>query len=172
MKNLTYFLIIIFIVACNQNTNDDKLNELQSELNKATESINVEKSTKTFIENYLRDIQSPDWKDKISSYVNYSEEFIVQHEKFITAFSDYKIKIKHLAVDGNEAIMWGTVSAVHSGEFDGNETKGTKATGKSIEWDEVWLFDVVDGKFGEKSDFMDNGISRMKQLEIKCLPED
>ena len=173
MKNLFYFLVIFcFVLGCNQSSNDDKLNELQSELNKATESINVEQSTKTFIENYLRDIQSQDWKNKITSYMDGSEEFIVEHEKFRTAFSDYKIRIKHLAIDGNEAIMWGIVSAVHSGKFDGNETKGTEATGKSVEWDEVWQFDVVDGKFGDKFDFMDNGISRMKQLGIKCLPED
>ncbi len=68
--------------------------------------------------------------------------------------------------------MWGTVNTVHSGEFDGNETKATKATGKSVQWDKVWHFDIVNGKFGSKFDFINNGISRMKQLGIKCLPED
>jgi hypothetical protein len=159
--------------SCNEATDEGKLNDLQAQLNKATEKVDAEKATRMMVENYLRDIQSPDWKNKVKLYLSENpEEFIVEHEKFRTAFSDYKIKMKHLSIDGNEAIMWGTVSAVHSGEFDGNETKGTKATGKNIEWDEVWQFNVVDGKFGSNFDFMDNGISRMKQLGIKCLPED
>ena len=93
-------------------------------------------------------------------------DFIVEHEKFRMAFSDYQIKMKHLAIDGNEAIMWSVITAIHSGEFDEGEFKGAKATGKRVGWEEVWQFDVVDGKFGDQFDFMVNRISRMEQLVI------
>jgi predicted ester cyclase len=171
MKNLLFFFGLLFF-SCKPSSNDTG----QQMQQKGTELTDVELQTKSMIVNYLKVLESNDWKQKLRNYASDSQEsldkFIEEYGKFRTAFPNYKVKIKHIAIDGNEGIAWLTVNAVHAGQFDGNELKGTPATGKNVEWEEVWYFDVVDGKFGTKWDFIDNGVSRMKQLGVKCLPAD
>ena len=135
--------------------------------------VSKEDAMKTFITSYLSDLQSKDWQKKIPAYFLPSnfEGAIQSHQKFRKAFADYKIAIKHLAFDKNEAILWLKVSAKHVGKYDENELRDVTPSGKKIEWDEVWDFEIQDGKFIGQGDFLDAGISRMKQLGVKCLPE-
>ena len=134
--------------------------------------VSKEDAMTTFVNSYLSDLQSPDWKNKLPTYFPASNFYaaIKSHEKFRKAFADYKITIKHLAFNKNEVILWLKVHAKHVGTYDDNELKNVKPTGKEIQWDEVWNFEVQDGKFVGQGDFIEDGISRMKQLDVKCLP--
>jgi predicted ester cyclase len=167
-----FILLVLMFFSCKPSSNDAS----QQVLLENTHQADVEMQTRSLLVAYLKDLEAKDWRKNLKNYGSGSQEshedFLVEHEKFRSAFQNYKVKIKHIAIDGNDAIAWLTVSAVHAGQYDVEELKGTPATGKNVEWDEVWYIDVVDGKFGNKWDFIANGVTRMKQLGIKCLPED
>jgi predicted ester cyclase len=129
---------------------------------------------RAFVNDQIAALTSENWQKEILKRSNKKEEtaeFIKEHQVFRDAFANFKIEIKHLVVEGNEVIMWGQMSATHVAEFPREEFKGLQATNKEIEWTEVWFFDVVDGHYGEQFDWTVDGVSRMKQLGIKCLPE-
>ena len=128
--------------------------------------------TRQFIRTFIEKVNSSDWDTKIGEHLNGNpEEFIQRHKVFRKAFTKYHLTVKHLVVEGNKGVMWGKVSAVHSREFDGIDTKGHPATHRQISWEEVWYFEVEGNRFGENFDFMLNTMQRMKALGIKCYPE-
>ena len=164
MKNLMTLTICLFVLACNEPNKSIK--------NEATTTSGQEQKVKTFIDGYIKAIESADWKTQILPYLaGDGHLFIPEHEKFRKAFSDYKIDVQHLFIEGNACVMWAKVKVKFVGAFDGNELKNTPPTGKNLEWTEIWYFDVVNNKFTNNFDFADDGISRMKQVGIKCLPQ-
>jgi hypothetical protein len=174
MKKLTFVFAFFFLLGCNQETNQvQQVEEIQAQLDQLNQSSELEKSTRNLVESSIEDLNSSDWKIKIGKYWPNDdfERFAVVHQKFRDAYTDYKMTIKHLTIDGNQGIMWGRVSAIHSAKFDMDVTKETEATGKPVEWDEVWYFEIVDGKYDDKFESTINEISKMRHLGIKCLPE-
>lgn len=174
MKKLLFFLIILFSFSCGDRNktieNQDTLAELQTfEVLKTTEEI-----TRQFIEDYLRDLNSSDWKSKLPKYLQPSpEEFLEEHSAFRKSFSNYKATIKYLTLDRNEGIVWINITANYvapytlekSSDYVDDILKGIKAENQSLSWDETWYFNVVDGKFGDKWDFLKDNQKIFKDLK-------
>lgn len=119
-------------------------------------------------------MNAPDWKNRLGKYWSNSSynDFVLSHEKFRQAYKNYKVTIKHLVVTGRDGIMWARVSAVHSGKTDSDIARGMEATGKPVEWEEAWYFEVINGKQGNKWDLLKDELSIMRHLDIKCIPQD
>ena len=64
-------------------------------------------SIKKFVITYVEDCNSPDWAEIAKNKYKWNEDGIREHKVFREAFPDFKIKIKHLVIDGNEVVMWG-----------------------------------------------------------------
>lgn len=174
MKKLLLFSIVLFVFSCGDGNrtieNQDTLAELQGF--QALES--EEESTKKFIENYLRDVNSPDWKSKLPKYLRPNPDaFLEEHDAFRKSFTNYEASIKHLTVDGNEGIVWINITANYASTYVfensdyGDEIiKGVEAKNQALSWDETWHFNVVDGKFGDKWDFLKDNQKILKDLKV------
>ena len=127
-----------------------------------------------FIELYLDALSSNKWAELVPPFMPtqaVADDFVGQHKVFRKAFADYTARLKHLVVEGNRAVAWLHISARHVAPFPYDEFAGAKPGGKAVSWDEVWYFDVKNGKFGGEWDFLVNGVERMKEMGVRCLPE-
>jgi hypothetical protein len=89
---------------------------------------------------------------------------------FRVAFPDYQFTIDDLIAEGDKVVVRGMARATHKREFPVGEMKGIAPSGKSLEWAEVWIVRIVDGKFADGWLLVD-GISRLQQLGVLPLPE-
>jgi len=133
--------------------------------------VDDKESIKKFVTTYIEDCNSPGWAEAAKNKYKWNEDGIREHQLFRESFPDFKIKIKHLVVDGNEVVMWGEMSGTHVKEFPRGELAGFKATNKTITWNEIWHFKIENGEFAGDWDWAIDGVWRMKQLGLKCLPE-
>jgi predicted ester cyclase len=129
-------------------------------------------ANREFVNDYFDALNSDNWQEAIVPFFTEGEadEFIATHEAFRNAFGDYHMTVDKVVSEGAMVAMWGTVSATHVGEFPYGEFKGAAPSGKTATWTEAMLFEVKDGTFGEWGGFVLDGISRMQQLDIQCLP--
>lgn len=124
-----------------------------------------------FVTSYIDDFNSPNWAELVKNKYHWNDEGIKQQQLFRDCFANFNIKIKHLLVDGERVVMWGEMSATHVKEFPHGELAGFKPQNKSVVWNEIWYFSVKNGAFGNEWDWAIDGVNRMKQLGIKCLPD-
>lgn len=175
MEKLLYILTLCLIFSCGERKNSAEDQKVMAEL-KAYESIkSEEESTKKIIEDYLRDVNSSDWRSKIPKYLQpNSEAFLEEHAAFRESFPNYESTVKHLVIDGKEAIVWIHITAnyVKTFEFESktdaygdNLLNGIEAENQALSWDETWLFNVVDGKFGDKWDFLKDNYKILEDLK-------
>ena len=120
----------------------------------------------------LEDLSSSNWDEIVMEKYGWNEEGVKGHKEFRDAFTDYQIEVKHLLIDRTEAVVWNTISAKHVKEFPYGELKGHEPSGEEVTWTEVWYIEKTNGKFVDKLDIVIDGVGRMKQLGIKCLPEE
>lgn len=128
-------------------------------------------SIKKFVTTFVEDFNSSDWAERVKSKYQWGDDEIRDQKVFRESFPDFKIKIKHLVVDGNEVVMWGEMSGTHVKEFPRGELAGFKATNKTVTWNEIWHFKIENSEFAGDWDWAIDGVWRMKQLGVKCLPE-
>lgn len=114
---------------------------------------------------YVADISSENWAEIVKDKYGWCDECIQSHQEFRDAFPDYNVNVKRLLVDGSEFVLWNEISGTHANEYPHYELKGIAPTNKKVCWVEIWYFDVVDGKIGEKSDWSIDGIGRLNQLK-------
>jgi len=172
MKKLVYGLAVCGLLSCggpkNEGVQENQIAQLQAFESKLSE----EESTRNFIKNYLGDLNSSDWKTKLPNYLQPNpEEFLEEHSRFRESFPNYISTIKHLVVEGNEAIVWINITANYAASytFEGSDygdeiIKGIEAKNQALSWDEIWHFNVVDGKFGDKWDFLKDNHKVLKDL--------
>lgn len=162
MKKLLFVITILFVFSCGEGNTTVENQYALAEL-KAYENLKAqEASTKQFVEDYIRDGNSADWKSRAPKYFQSNpDEFLEEHTAFRKSFPNYKSTIKHLAIDGNKVILWLSASAIYASTYTfddsdyGDEVfKGIEAKNQMISWDETWYFDVVDSKFGKEWDFL------------------
>ena len=121
---------------------------------------------------YAEDLSSSNWAEIVIEKYGWNEDGVKGHKEFRDAFADYKAEVKYLLVDGTEVVMWNTISAKHVKKFPYAEMKGLEPSGKEVTWTEIWYFEKTDGKFVDKWDMLVDGVGRMKQLGIECLPKE
>ncbi|MBM1107824.1 hypothetical protein JQC67_16840 [Aurantibacter crassamenti] len=174
MKKTTIIVIAFFILSSCQEKKEIHISEAAlAELKAYDDSQKIEKNTKEFIKNYVNDANSIDWKTKLPQYLSSNiNEFVEEHSAYRNSFHNYKSTIKHLTVSGNEGTVWLSITATYAENYDfensgyGDELfNGIDAKNQNLTWDEIWYFNVVDGKFGDKWDFMKDNYKIMKDLK-------
>ncbi len=131
------------------------------------------KQNKDFVRRAVAALNDEDWAELMGEFLathTEVEAWVAEHGKFRAAFHDYNLTIDDMIAEGDKVVVRGRVRATHNGEFPVAELKGIAPTGKSLEWDEVWIMQVVDGKFGEGYFILD-GVSRLQQLGVLPEPE-
>lgn len=73
------------------------------------------------------------------------EEHVATTRAFAEAFSDFRHHVAEQFVAGDKVVSRGTISAVHSGEFN-----GIAATGRPVEFGFINILQVADGKNREE----------------------
>ncbi len=166
-------MIFSVVISCTDENNSAADQKTMAELKKYKSMDAKEQETEQFIKDYIRAVNSADWRSKLPKYLEPNpEEFLKEHSVFRTSFPNYKATIKHLAVDGNEGVVWINVTANFAKAFDleddsdygDNILKGIAAKDQPLSWDETWYFNVVDGKFGDKFDFLKDNYKVLKDL--------
>jgi len=156
-------LLIVASYSCTDKCEYNEMGELRGA---------IEKYSLDFIE----DLTASDWAERCKANYGWTDEWITEYQVFRDAFPDLNINVKRILIDSMDVTMWGEVSGTHSKEFPKEELKGHEPQGIKVAWNEVWYYNMVKDstglKFGEKMDMVIDGITRMKQLGIKCLPED
>lgn len=76
------------------------------------------------------------------------------------AFPDLHITVEDLIAEGDKVVARQTVTGTHRGEY-----LGVAATGKSVTYNEVFVFRFADGRIAETWGVVDV-LSQMKQLGI------
>ena len=128
----------------------------------------TETDPKKWTEAYVEAISSPDWADKMGAFGWGSD--MSGHKEFRDAYANYKAEIKHIVTEGDKVMVWVQISAKRVGDFQHDELKGTKPTGKELTWGEIWCFNVIDGKMSDW-EMMVDGMARMKSAGVKCIPD-
>lgn len=175
MKKLLFVITLFAIFSCGEANKADDNQKATAELQELKTLNSEEEGTKKFIEDYLRDVNSNDWKSKLPNYLQPNpDEFLKEHTAFRESFANYTSTIKHLKIDGNEGIVWMNITAnyakTYSFESDNNTYgdaifSGIKAENQPLSWDETWYFDVVDGKFGNEWDFLKDNYAVLEGLK-------
>ena len=74
------------------------------------------------------------------------------------AFPDLQVTIEDLIAEGDKVVARNTVTGTHRGEY-----MGLQPTGKSVTYDEIFIFRFVDGRVAETWGVVDV-FSQMRQL--------
>jgi len=173
MKKPFFILTLLLVFSCGEGNSADEYQKAIAEL-KAYESLeSKEEGTMKFIQDYLSDVNSSDWTTKVPKYLQPNPEaFLREHAVFRESFRNYKATIKHLTVEGNEGIVWITITANYAkayvfenSDYGDEIIKGIEAKNQPLSWDETWYFNVVDGRFGEKWDFLKDNHKVIKDLK-------
>ena len=72
-----------------------------------------------------------DWQDRIRG----------AFDGFTKGFPDIQITVQEMVAEGDKVAAWWTFRGTHAGAF-----AGVPATGKTVEYDEIDLYTLVDGK--------------------------
>lgn len=95
----------------------------------------------------------------------HTEAFIEQHSLFRNAFTDYHCTIKEMVAEGDKVIIYCTVKATHSDYFPFGELRDIPPTGRTLEWDEVSMWQLENGKLVTDSGWlMVDRVSRLQQM--------
>ncbi len=126
---------------------------------------------KAFIRHSVEILNNENWAELVRAESPFpeTEAFIQDHAKFRAAFPDYQFTIDDLIAEGDKVVARGTVRATHRGEFPVAELKGIAPTGKRLEWAEVWIWRLQNGKFVDGWLIVD-GVSRLQQLGVLSSP--
>lgn len=174
MKKLLFALAFLAMGSCKQQ-NLAEHEAMQAELAQFEEQSSEEQKVREYAEAYVNAMNSPDWKTEMRKYLKEGPEadaFLEgEYTKFRNSFPNAKTTIKHIALDGNECILWLEETAnfaapfsVENSDYGDNVLNGIEAKNQKLTWNEVWYFDVVDGKFGGKWDFLKDNYAVLKGL--------
>ncbi|GAB5473762.1 MAG: hypothetical protein Mars2KO_18610 [Maribacter sp.] len=172
MKNKLLLFIVMVLASCAE-THTAENQKLKAAVAEHEAMAQTEAHTKTFIEGYLNDLKGPDWNTKILKYLPAdSEAFLKEHTVFRESYTNYSSTIKHMAVDGQECIVWlgitanyGATYPIESGSYGDEAIAAFEPKNQELSWDEVWYFDVVDGRFGEKWGMLKDFTGILEDLE-------
>lgn len=177
MKSFSYFLAVILVFSCGPRT---EKNESNAEVStKSMEESSHTGRTEQFVKDYIAAVNSSNWKQELPKYLKpNSEAFLEEHSAFRTSFPNFKSDIKHLVANGEEVIVWLEHTANYAVDYtfeksdygDDDVLNGIKAENQPLKWNETWYFDVVDGKFGDKWDFLKDNHTIVRQLTGESSP--
>ena len=121
-----------------------------------------------WVRDYVQDLEKPDWREHMAKY-GWDGTF-EKHQAFRDAYQDLKAEVVKSVSNGEEIMAWLKVSAVWAGGLEGDLLENA-TIGNKVEWEEVWSFNVIDGKFGGEWEILMDKSMKMKSVGINCLPE-
>jgi predicted ester cyclase len=125
-------------------------------------------SNKALLRDEIAALNGPNWRQELPPFLDPSLDvvaFLEGHAMFRRAFPDFHFTIEEMIAEGDTVVTRGTVRATHMAEFPVAELKGIPATGKKLEWTEIWIDRFADGKFVEGRVVVD-GVARLRQLGV------
>jgi hypothetical protein len=78
-------------------------------------------------------------------------------------FSDLQVTVEDLIAEGDMVVARNSVTGTHQGEY-----MGLAPTGKSVTYNEIFIFRFVDGRIAETWGVVD-GFSQMRQLGLLAV---
>jgi steroid delta-isomerase-like uncharacterized protein len=78
----------------------------------------------------------------------------------LEAFPDLHLTVEDMIAEGDKVVVRNTVTGTHRGEY-----MGLPPTGKSVTYDEIFIFRFVNGRIAETWGVVDV-LSQMKQLGV------
>jgi steroid delta-isomerase-like uncharacterized protein len=78
----------------------------------------------------------------------------------LEAFPDLHVTVEDMIAEGDKVVVRNTVTGTHRGEY-----MGLPPTGKSVTYDEIFIFRFVNGRIAETWGVVDV-LSQMKQLGV------
>ncbi len=172
MKKLLFSIILCTLCSCGEGNNSVTDQNTDAELRVFQERDSIEQNTEQFIRDYIATLNMADWKTDIVKYLQPdSDAFLEQHTAFRKSLPNYKSTIKHVSVDGKQAIVWLNCTANYESTYTFEDTfideviQNIEAKGQPLSWDETWYFDVVDGRFGDEWDFLKDNYAILEGLE-------
>ncbi|MEO0572234.1 MAG: hypothetical protein AAF039_11060 [Bacteroidota bacterium] len=173
-KILICCLTVGFFWSCMDKKCQAELSALTAELDQQEKKADKEQRTRQFVLAYIEAVNSPNWKNEMEKFMKVgpeTEKFLEEHTEFRKSFPNFRSSIKHIAVNGDECILWLEETAnfaapfsIDNGAYGDKVLNGVEARGQSLAWNEVWYFNVVDGKFGSKWDFLKDNYTVLKKL--------
>ena len=161
MNKIVFSIAVGFLVFCGEGASSISDVTNSDEIAKLRVQDSLETTTKEFIKGYVAAINNPDWKANITKYLEPdSDNFLKQHTAFRVSFPNYKSTIIHLVVDGDEGIVWLSNTATYTSKYTFEDVdiqevfNGIEAKNQELSWDETWYFNVAEGRFGGKWDFL------------------
>jgi steroid delta-isomerase-like uncharacterized protein len=94
------------------------------------------------------------------------EDLIKFADSIYVALSDYHIKIEEIIAEGNMVSLRAVVSGIQIGEI-----LGVPASGKRIEWGQILMFRIENGKITEMREDYD-ALGLMQQLGMELKPKE
>ncbi|UJH66525.1 hypothetical protein [Allomuricauda sp. SCSIO 65647] len=174
---ITILCLTIVFWSCTDTKTSEELERAKSALAQFETKQAQEAGTKKFIEDYLNAITGTNWREDIMPFLVHGEEmdnFLAQHAEFRASFPNYTSEIKHMAIDGNEAIVWLEINANYAKTYDYDKgfevVRGIEAKDQPVSWQEAWYFNVVDGKFGDKWAMLKDNYKILTDLKVKGVP--
>ena len=166
-------LILCFMVGC-----QDK--EAMAELEKFKTQAAVEEQNKELARNvhlawakrdydFIRASCAPDmlyYSPSNAKQLDSIEELIEFADSIYITISDYDISIEDIMAEGDKVALRAIVRATHTGEI-----LGIPATGKKIEWGQILIFQVENGKIVEVWEDWD-ALGLMQQLGMELKPKE
>jgi predicted ester cyclase len=172
MNKIMIFLLLL-LFSCGEKTQETEIKQMKSALQILQSREILEGDTKAGIEEYINDLNSSDWRSRLEKRKpgdKQHQAFIDSYQKYRDAYQNMKMKIKHLAIDGEEAIMWAEVSCTHDG-ITNDVIANIQPKGATVNWQEVWYFDMKNRQFGDKWDIVVRGLDKMKSVGANCVPD-
>lgn len=78
----------------------------------------------------------------------------------LAAFPDLHLAVEDMIAEGDKVVVRNTVTGTHRGQY-----MGLEPTGKSVRYNEIFIFRLVDGRIAETWGVVDV-LSQMKQLGV------
>ena len=131
------------------------------------------KENKQVVQRAVDALNSSNWSEAVAEFAATpadAEAFLEIHSAFRHAFPDYHFTVEDMIAEGDKVAVRGMVRATHKEEFPFVELKGIAPTGNQLEWREIWIWQISDGRIVNSWEIND-GVSRLQQLGVLPPPE-
>lgn len=174
MKKIFFLVIPFFLASCEGEKNTQEYQKTLAELKIYQDFKSTEENTRQLMINYINDVNSSNWKSKVTKYFAPSLEidaFLEEHTAFRASFPNYKSTIKHMTVDGNKAIVWMNITAnyvaTYTFENSVEVVKDIEAKNQSLSWDEAWVFKMQpEGLFSDEWYYLKDNHKILEDLNV------
>lgn len=142
MRNLFLLLSIVSICAFSCTTN----------------KTDVTDENKAFMHRFVEGLNQKNWDEMVKFAFSESdfEQYKTVHSKFRASFPDYHFNIEAIFAQGDSVVTIGTVTATYVADYKIPGIPLVPATGQHLKWKEIWVGQVIDGKFGSSGWMMND----------------